>query len=131
MNIAISGNKLYYTQMTGENTGTINSVNLNGTGAKQLVEIRAVPRGIAVDPVAKRLYWTNSQGWIQSSNLEGTARKNIVSGGLENPMGITVSDGWAYWTQGNGRIKAVNLTGTKTIRNISTGTNPANGCSGF
>ena len=126
MNIAVSGNKLYWTEQTGENTGTINSVNLDGTGAKTLVEIKAVPRGIDVDPVAKRLYWTNSQGWMQSSNLEGTARKNIVSGGLEDPRGIAVSDGWVYWTQGNGRIQAVNLSGTKAVRNIATGTDAAN-----
>jgi hypothetical protein len=111
MDIAVGGNKIYWTAQTGKNTGTINSANLDGTGAKQLVSIRAVPRGIAVDPVAKRLYWTNSQGWIQSSNLEGRARRNVISGGLEDPMGIAVSGGNMYWTQSleGAPIERVNL----------------------
>ena len=98
MDIAVSGNKIYWTQMTGENAGTINSANLDGTNIKQLVSIKAVPRGIAVDSVAKRLYWTNSHGWIQSSNLEGRARRNVARD-LSDPMGIAVSGGNVYWTQ--------------------------------
>ena len=104
--IATSGNAIYWTEQTGENTGTINTANFFADGSlsdtKELVSIKAVPRGIAVDPVAKRLYWTNSQGWIQSSNLEGKARRNIVSGGLEDPMGIAVGNGSVFWTEGSG-----------------------------
>ena len=99
--IAVSGNAIYWTEQTGENAGTINTANFGSDGSisdtKQLVSIKAVPRGIAVDPVAERLYWTNSQGWIQSSNLEGKQRRNVISGGLENPTGITVGSGWLYW----------------------------------
>ena len=98
-NLAVSGNKVYYTEKTGENAGTINAMNLDGTGAKQLVSIKAVPQGIAVDSVGKRLYWTNSHGWIQSSNLQGTARRNVAKG-LSNPMGIAVAAGkTVYWTE--------------------------------
>ena len=98
-NLAVSGNKVYYTEKTGENSGTINAMNLDGTGAKHLVSIKAVPQGIAVDPVGKRLYWTNSHGWIQSSNLQGTARRNVAKG-LSNPMGIAVAAGkTVYWTE--------------------------------
>ena len=98
-NLAVSGNKVYYTEKTGENAGTINAMNLDGTGAKQLVSIKAVPKGIAVDSVGKRLYWTNSHGWIQSSNLQGTARRNVAKG-LSNPMGIAVAAGkTVYWTE--------------------------------
>ena len=98
-NLAVSGTKVYWTERTGENAGTINAMNLDGTGAKQLVSIKAVPKGIAVDPVGKRLYWTNSHGWIQSSNLQGTARRNVAKG-LSNPMGIAVAAGkTVYWTE--------------------------------
>ena len=47
--LAIAGGKVYWTEMTGESAGTVNSANLNGTGAKELNDIRAVPMGIAVD----------------------------------------------------------------------------------
>ena len=36
MNIAVGGGKLYWTEQTGESGGTINSVNLNGTGVTEL-----------------------------------------------------------------------------------------------
>jgi hypothetical protein len=98
MDIAVSGNKIYWTEMTGENAGTINAANLDGTDIKQLVSIKAVPRGIAVDAAAQRLYWTNSHGWIQSSNLEGRARRNVARD-LSDPMGIAVGNGNVYWTQ--------------------------------
>ena len=126
INIAVSGTKLYWTQMTGENAGTINAANLDGTNIKQLVSIKAVPRGIAVDPVAKRLYWTNSHGWIQSSDLQGRARRNVTRD-LSDPMGIAVGNGSVYWAQGDGSVRAVNLTGTQTIRTLSTGMDAANG----
>ena len=122
-NIAISGNKLYWTEMTGANAGTINSANLDGTGAKQLVSIKAVPRGIAVDSAGKRLYWTNSHGWIQSSNLQGTARRNVARD-LSDPMGIAVGKGYVYYTPGDGRIEwhQIGATGEQPSLGLSIGT---------
>ena len=37
--LAIGGGKVYWTEMTGESGGTVNSANLNGTGATQLASI--------------------------------------------------------------------------------------------
>ena len=96
--VAVNGNKLYWTAQTGENAGTINSANLDGTGAKQLVSIKAVPRGIAVDSVAQRLYWTNSHGWIQSSDFQGRARRNVARD-LSDPMDLTLSGKTLFWTE--------------------------------
>ena len=62
LNIAIGGNKVYWTEKTGESAGTINSANLDGTGVKELKSIMAVPMGIAVDTAGSKLYWTNSRG---------------------------------------------------------------------
>ena len=69
--LAINSNKVYWTEMTGTNSGTINSANLNGTGAAQLASILAAPSGIAVDNARSKLYWTNSRGRIQSADLNG------------------------------------------------------------
>ena len=60
--LVIGGGKVYWTEMTGESGGTINSANLNGTGATQLASILAVPVGIAVDGSRSKLYWTNARG---------------------------------------------------------------------
>ena len=90
--LAIAGNKIYWTAKTGESSGTINSVNLDGTGAKQLASIRAVPMGIGVDGARSKLYWTNSRGRVQSANLDGRKIQNVVDGlGMPGDMVLSNS----------------------------------------
>ena len=92
MNLVITENKLYWTEMSTETTGTINSANLNGSGAKQLASIQAVPVGIAVDTARSKLYWTNSRGRIQSANLDGSRIQNVVDGlGMPGDMVLSNS----------------------------------------
>jgi len=78
--LTVSGGKVYWTEMTGDSSGTINSANLNGTNATQLASILAVPSGISVDGSRSQLYWTNSRGRIQRANLDGSKIQNVVSG---------------------------------------------------
>jgi len=89
--LVISGNKVYWTEMTGTSSGTINSANLNGNDAAQLASIRAVPIGIAVDAARSTLYWTNSRGRIQSANLDGSKIQNVVDG-LGGPGDMVLSN---------------------------------------
>ena len=124
LNIAIGGNKVYWTEKTGGSAGTINSANLDGTGVTELKSILAVPIGIAVDTENSKLYWTNSRGRIQSANLDGSGIQNVLQD-LPSPVDLSLSGGNAYWTQGNGSVRFVNLTGQKQIRNISTGAQSA------
>ena len=123
MNIAVdvSGGKLYWTAQTGESSGTINSANLDGTGATTLTSILSVPMGIAVDTASSKLYWTNSRGRIQRSNLNGSGIRNVLENLPGSPMDIALSGGNAYWTQDDGSVRFVNLKGEKVIHDISTG----------
>ena len=89
--LVISGGKVYWTETTGESGGTVNSANLNGTGATQLASILAAPMGIAVDGSRSKLYWTNSRGRVQSANLDGSGIKNVVSG-LGSPGDMVLSN---------------------------------------
>ena len=89
--LAIGGGKVYWTEMTGESAGTVNSANLNGTGATELASISAVPSGIAVDTARSKLYWTNSRGRIQRANLNGSGIGNVVTG-LGNPGDMVSSN---------------------------------------
>ena len=89
--LVIGGGKVYWTEMTGESGGTVNSANLNGTGATQLASILAAPMGIAVDGSRSKLYWTNARGRIQSANLDGSGIKNVVSG-LGSPGDMVLSN---------------------------------------
>ena len=77
MNITVGGGKVYWTEMTGESSGTINSAKLDGSGVKELKKIKAVPMGIAVDTAGDKLYWTNSRGRIQSADLDGSGIENV------------------------------------------------------
>ena len=76
--LVIGGGKVYWTETTGESGGTVNSANLNGTGATPLASILAAPMGIALDGSRSKLYWTNARGRVQSANLDGSGIKNVV-----------------------------------------------------
>ena len=89
--LVIGGGKVYWTETTGESGGTVNSANLNGTGATQLASILAAPIGIAVDGSRSKLYWSNARGRIQSANLDGSGIKNVVSG-LGSPGELVLSN---------------------------------------
>ena len=124
-NLAVGGGKVYWTEMTGESGGTINSANLNGSNVKELASIFATPMGIAVDTAGSKLYWTNAAGRIQSANLDGTGIKNVLQN-LPGPKDITISRGNLYWTQydataGAGSVGIANTTGRGTPKSISTG----------
>ena len=126
LNIAIGGNKVYWTEKTGDSGGTINSANLNGSGVTELTSIFATPIGIAVDTAGSKLYWTNSAGRIQSANLDGSRIQNVMQN-LPGPMDIAVARGNVYWTQYDatasaGNVGILNPTGQqKNARYISTG----------
>ena len=89
--LVIGGGKVYWTEKTGESGGTVNSANLNGTGAAQLASILAAPIGIAVDGSRSKLYWTNARGRVQSANLDGSKITNVVSG-LGSPGELVLSN---------------------------------------
>ena len=126
LNIAIGGSKVYWTEMTGESGGTINSANLDGTGVTELASIFATPIGIAIDTAGSKLYWTNSAGRIQSANLDGSRITNVLQN-LPGPMDIAVARGIVYWTQFDatasaGNVGIVNPTAAQTVaRYVSTG----------
>ena len=110
--LVIAGNKVYWTERTGTSSGTINSANLNGSGAKQLKAIRAVPMGIAVDASRSKLYWTNSRGRVQSANLDGSKVENVVDG-LGAPGDMVLSNS----------LKAPVAGSTTTTRSSTTADN--------
>ena len=89
--LAIAGGKVYWTEATGESGGTVNSANLNGSGATQLASILAAPSGIAVDTARSKLLWTNARGRIQSANLDGSGITNVVDG-LGSPGDMVLSN---------------------------------------
>ena len=83
INIVISGNRVYWTQKTGANTGEIRFANLRGQPNVRTHHSfsQVSPVGIAVDAVENKLYWTTSRGSIGRSNLDGSNfQPNFVTG---------------------------------------------------
>ena len=90
--LAVGGGKVYWTEMTAEGGGTINSANADGDpGATKLASILAAPMGIAVDTVGSKLYWTNARGRVQRATLNGSGITNVVEG-LDSPGDIVLSN---------------------------------------
>ena len=80
MDLVVFDGTVYWTEMTGENQGEIQRVNLDGTNTETLLALTSMPRGIALDPMENKLYWTNSRGKIQRANLDGSNIQNLITG---------------------------------------------------
>ena len=89
--IAISGNKIYWTEITGESQGKIGRANLNGANLRMLATLWGAPSSIAFDSVAKKLYWTDADGNMRRSNLNGRKIQNVVSG-LTSPIDLALGN---------------------------------------
>jgi len=120
--LAIGGGKLYYTTInaTNPNRGTLNSANLDGSGVTELKDLYGAPVQIAVDAGGGNLYWTDSLGRIQQSDLSGQNIGNVVRN-LRGLGTLALASGTVYWTESGGRIRYANLSGVRTPQNLATG----------
>ena len=116
--VAVGGGKVYWTEQTGESSGTINSANLDGTVVRELVSIRSVPMGIAVDTAGSKVYWTASSGKIKRANLNGSGSETVLRD-LSDPTDIVVSNGFIYWTEGGNSIRRVSMSGQKIVIDVA------------
>ena len=93
--ITVADGVVYWTEKTGNGQGKVRSVNSNGSSDKLHAVLESVPERVAVDPVSGRLYWTTSDGQIQSALLTGAIQ--TVVRGVGNPaagiaLGPALSD---------------------------------------
>lgn len=111
--------KLYWSELT---SGTIQRVNLDGTGAETIVPAGDPcnsPAGVALNPSAGRIYWTDlGCGAIFTANLDGTKAEAIVTqkDGLIGPRGIAIDPTGRnlYWTDVvTEKIQRAGLDGSK------------------
>ena len=87
--IAISGNKVYWAEITSENSGIIGRANLNGSNFKTLARLQTPALSIAIDAADNKLYWADFAGSIRRSNLNGKRIQNVVLG-LTFPVDLAV-----------------------------------------
>ncbi len=100
--------KMYWTV-----AGKIQSADLDGSNAKDVITGLDHPRDIALDMKGGKIYWT--QGFlihkICCADLDGTNVQNLV-GGLNHPRGIAlnVQEGKIYWTEGSPETRKTHFT---------------------
>ncbi|KAI8503928.1 hypothetical protein Bbelb_179960, partial [Branchiostoma belcheri] len=105
---------IYWTE---KNSGTISVARLDGSFRKVLLSGLVQPRGVAVHPEQRLLYWTET-GSIVRSTLAGTDKGVIVSSqsdeSVQNPAGISFDllNSWVYWADSDaGTVMASDLRG--------------------
>ena len=127
--IDTANGKVYWTEKTSNATGKIHRANLNGSEVEEWKSFSAnVPLSIAVDSNGNKLYWTNSRGKIQQSNLNGKSVKALLQN-LNSPTAIDldVAGGKIYWTEPgsiwranlNGKNKEELITGLQEVGSIA------------
>ncbi|MDE0468640.1 MAG: leucine-rich repeat domain-containing protein [Candidatus Poribacteria bacterium] len=78
--ITVAGDKIYWAEEVDENSGKIQRANLNGTNVETLATVQGLPTGISIDTAADKIYWANSLGGIQRTDLNGGEVEVVVSG---------------------------------------------------
>ena len=94
----------------------------NGTGMEDVVTGIENVESLAIDRIARNLYWTDTDNdRIEVSRLDGSFRRTLISDGLVNPRSIVIhpEKGFIYWTDWSdpdpepvGRIERASLDGT-------------------
>lgn len=85
---------------------------VNLSSVEEIATFTSMPLNICINPLESKLYWTNSQGDIQTSNLDGSNIESLITG-LNAPQYITVDAARSklYWTDGQEHILSANLSG--------------------
>jgi hypothetical protein len=105
--VDIDSNWVYYATSNLQTKPKINRIHPNGTGNETVLMLDSItgnPRTLALDAVARHLYWTEfTEGTIKRIDLDGSATAQIIVSGLNGPVGLAVdyNGGNMYWTEAN------------------------------
>jgi len=95
-------NKVFWTDLAVDKRQAIRSANLDGFNETDVVvDDVDHPDGIAVDWVAKNLFWTDSgTDRIELARLDGSSRRVLISEDLDEPRSIVLDpiNGWIFWS---------------------------------
>lgn len=96
---------MYFTNSFSERP-SIDRINLNTKKHEVLIDSGLhIPVGIAIDYVAKKLYWSDSGPGIyfriESATLEGKEREIVIYNTHQHPFGLAVDAEFIYWTDVN------------------------------
>ena len=89
VDIAIADGRIYWMEQTGENAAKLKRANIDGTRLQVLASLRSAPLALTVDSGSRKVYWTDTRGRIQRSNLNGKNIQTVVTG-LGRPIDLVV-----------------------------------------
>jgi DNA-binding beta-propeller fold protein YncE len=128
-------------------SGRVFSLNPDGSGPKTLVTGCRLPDGLAVDPAAGYIYWTNmgvphrNDGSIERADLDGGNRRFIIAEGdtfTPKQLHLEKQSGKLYWSDREGmRVMRADLDGSQVETLIQSGESegdrhdPSNWCVGI
>ena len=86
-------NRLYWTEMSGEERVGNLGYACRSSGFSKLVGNQSIPVGIAVDPIQQLMFWTNqgsngALGSVNVANTDGSAVANVLN--VSSPRGIDI-----------------------------------------
>ena len=124
--LAIAEEKVYWGEQLNDRSSRLRRANLDGTNVQEIRSVTGVPRGIAVDTEADKVYWTNSKGQIQRANINGTGLQNVITQ-PNDPTHIVldITDQRFYWSE-LGRIRRANFDG-RNRQVVAVARNPIGG----
>ncbi len=104
-------------------SGFVGVGNLDGSGtASTLFGSEGAPCGVAINPAAGKIYWTNfSSGTIRVANLDGSGTASTLFSGEAGACGVAIDPaaGKIYWASySNGTIRVANLDGSGTASTL-------------
>ncbi|XP_078360002.1 uncharacterized protein LOC144644397 isoform X2 [Oculina patagonica] len=129
-------NYVYWTDVRDEKIcrAHIPSPGSAAAGCDEIVSRVHTPDGIAIDWVAKKMYWTDGgYNMIEVAELDGSNRLTLFNSGLDEPRAIVVDPfyGNLFWTDwgDNPRIETAGMDGDPATRQVivSDGIGWANG----
>ncbi len=136
MAIDAQDGKLYWTDgphtsappPKAERRSHIQRINLDGTGVETILDARNRRfQGATVDPVAGKIYWTETTtgiAGIRRANLDGD-REELLVAGIYQDIAVDSAGGKMYWAdQDANRISRANLDGSG-IETLVTGITPS------
>ncbi|CAF4853997.1 unnamed protein product [Pieris macdunnoughi] len=108
---------IYWADSVSKTRSTISRCRLDGSEQSVVIHSNGVPDSIAIDPLARNIYWTDPvSDTITVARLDGSAKKVIIYDELYNPRAIALhpTAGWMFWSDWNEKrpkIERANLDG--------------------
>ena len=116
--------KIYWSEWSElDSNHKIRRANLDGSKVEDIITGLTHPRGIALDNVGRKIYWSQqaqSNRRIQNANLDGSDIQDVLVTDGAHGLALDMADRKIYWTGwSTGNVQRANLDGTNVVQLVS------------